>query len=367
MTARERFRRQMRFERVDHSVRWESWGFWGQTIARWRKEGLPEGASPEEYFGLDPRVYLEVASGMTALPYDPAFEQVVIERTEKHVVYRNAQGILMRERADHAGLSMPQWLDFPVKTRADWEKMRDERLDPDTPTRYPDWAAIHRKWDERACPLGLSIVGAYGTPRNLFGEERLALVYYDDPDFVHEIMKWWVWFYKRLISNVTANLPGIDYVFLWEDMAYKTGPLISPAFVKRFMIPYYEELIDHIYACDIPTVLLDTDGNAEALLDLFLEAGIRALIPLEVAADMEPTKIRKRYGRRLALAGGIDKRAVAEGGEAMRREVMRKVPDLLKDGGYIPAEDHSTPPDTPFENFRAFVELLRELGDKYGA
>ena len=98
MTARERFRRQMRFERVDHSVRWESWGFWGQTIARWRREGLPEGASPEEYFGLDPRVYLEVASGMTALPYDPAFEQVVIERTEKHVVYRNAQGILMRER-----------------------------------------------------------------------------------------------------------------------------------------------------------------------------------------------------------------------------------------------------------------------------
>lgn len=366
MTSRERFRRQMRFERVDHPVRWESWGFWGQTVARWRKEGLPADVNPETYFGLDPRVYLEVKSGMTALPYDPAFERQEIERTDNHVVYRNAQGILLKERTDHAELSMPQWLEFPVYTRADWERIRDERLDPDTRSRYPNWDEIHRKWGNRECPLGLSICGAYGTPRNLFGEDRLALVYYDDPDFIHDIMRWWVSFYKRLISTVTTNFDGIDYVFLWEDMAYKTGPLISPAFVKRFMIPYYEEMIDHIHACGIPTVLLDTDGNAEVLLDLFVSAGIEALIPLEIAADMEPQDIRKRYGHRLALAGGIDKRAVATGGDHMRKEVLRKVPALLQDGGYIPAEDHSTPPDTPFDNFRAFVELLRELGEKYG-
>ena len=90
------------------------------------------------------------------------------------------------------------------------------------------------------------------------------------------------------------------------------------------------------------------------------------MCPFEIAAGMEPLPIRKRYGHRLAMIGGIDKRAVAEGGDAMRSEVMRKVPPLLQDGGYVPCIDHATPPDTSFANHRAYVELVRELGEKYG-
>ena len=366
MSPRERFVRQMRFERVDRPFHWETLAFWEETVERWWREGLPPGMRPEQYFQMEGIVYLPVNCGFTGLPYDPPFERVDLERTERTITYRNSSGIVLRQRIDHPSMSMPQWIKFPVETRADWERIRDERLDPDKPSRYPDWDEMHRRFDDRDFPLGLTLCGAYGTPRNCFGEEKLAYVYYDDPELIHEIMRWWLEFYTRVITNVTRNFPGLDFVLLWEDMAYKTGPLISPAFVRRFMYPYYEHLIAHINSCGIDVILLDTDGNAEVLVELFLEAGVNAMCPFEIAAGMEPLPIRKRYGHRLAMIGGIDKRAVAEGGEAMKKEVMRKVPPLLQDGGYIPCIDHATPPDTSFENHRAYVELVRELGEKYG-
>ena len=366
MTARERFLRQMRFQRVDYPVRWETLGFWGETVTRWRQEGLPDDIGPEEYFGMDGRIYLPVNCGFTNLPYDPPFEHKELERTERSVVYQTEAGIVMRQRADKAELSMPQWLRFPVQTRKDWEDMRDNRLDPDTPSRYPDWNDLHAQFDDRVDPLGLTICGAYGTPRNLFGEERLAYVYYDDPDLIHDIMQWWLRFYSRVVSIVTEHFPEIDYIMLWEDMAHKTGPLISPEFVRQFMIPYYEPLIDHIKSCGIDIIWLDTDGNAEVLMDLFVNAGVNAMCPFEIAAGFEPLPVREKYGDRLAIIGGVDKRAVTEGGDVMRKEVMRKVPQLLEGGGCIPGIDHATPPDTPMDHHREFVDLIRELGMKYG-
>ncbi|MDP6124220.1 MAG: uroporphyrinogen decarboxylase family protein [Candidatus Latescibacteria bacterium] len=366
MDTRERFLRQMRFERVDRPLRWETLGFWGETITRWRKEGLSEDVLAHDYFEMEKWAYLPVNSGFTMLPLDPTFEHKELERDDKYVVYQDRYGIVRRQSATHPERSMPQWLKFPIETPADFETMRKNQLDPDVSTRYPDWAEMHEDYYDRDYPLGMTVCGAYGTPRNCFGEERLAYVYYDDPDLIHEIMRWWLDFYTRLITRVTDNFEGLDFILLWEDMAHKTGPLISPDFVKRFMMPYYEPLNDHIKSCGIPVIWLDTDGNADSLLDMFVGSGVDAICPFEIAAGMEPQNARKRFGNKLALLGGVDKRAVAEGGDAMKKEVMRKVPALLESGGYVPGIDHATPPDTSFDDHRAFVDLVRELGQKYG-
>ncbi len=82
---------------------------------------------------------------------------------------------------------------------------------------------------------------------------------------------------------------------------------------------------------------------------------------VEVAAGNDAVAMRKKYGKDLIIAGTIDKRALIKGKEAIREEVMSKVPFLLEQGGYFPSVDHAVPPDLPFENYCYYINLMREV------
>ena len=82
--------------------------------------------------------------------------------------------------------------------------------------------------------------------------------------------------------------------------------------------------------------------------------------PLEVAANSDAVKLRKEYGQSLILMGNIDKRALSKTKKEVEEEVMKKVPVLLKEGGYIPSIDHSVPPDISLDNFQYYLSLLKK-------
>jgi len=359
MNSRERFLKVCNFEQVDHPPRWDCLGFWSATVERWWNEGLPRGVPPEQYFEMDRRENVPVNSGSTSCGYSPAFERQVLEEDERTITYRDGDGIIKRERKDGAEFSMPQFLTFPVSNRQDWEEIK-WRLDPASPERYPDWEEVRNRYADRDFPLDVVICGAYGLPRNLLGEEHLAYMYYDDPGLIHDIAEHWVEFYKGIFDRTLLN-QDVDCVLIWEDMAFKSGPLIGPKLFEEFMLPYYKEVISRIRSYGVQHVMVDSDGNNWQLLDLFVEAGVNVFLPLEIAAGMEPVEIREKYGRKLVLWGGIDKRVLSKDKAAIEHELMRKVPQLIDYGGYIPGIDHTVPPDVPFENYKFYTELLREL------
>jgi uroporphyrinogen decarboxylase len=94
---------------------------------------------------------------------------------------------------------------------------------------------------------------------------------------------------------------------------------------------------------------------------LFIESGFNATYPVEVAAGNDIIAFRQRFGSQMAYTGGIDKRALAAGGEALRSEVLRVVPPLLELGGFIPSVDHAVPPDISWQNFIEYSRLLAQL------
>ena len=155
----------------------------------------------------------------------------------------------------------------------------------------------------------------------------------------------------------------VDTVRLWEDMAYKNGPMISPDMFKKFMIPRYKRLTDLLRSNGVDVLYFDSDGNIEKLIPILLnECGVNFHWPLECAAGMDAVALRKKYGKDLILGGNIDKLVFAKGKDAIREEVMSKVPFLLETGGYFPSLDGDIPPDISLENFRYFINLLREIG-----
>jgi uroporphyrinogen decarboxylase len=73
---------------------------------------------------------------------------------------------------------------------------------------------------------------------------------------------------------------------------------------------------------------------------------------------MDPTAVRRQFGRNLRLWGGVDKRAVAKGAREMASRSTAT-------GGSSPTAassmlDHSAPPDIPFANYRYFMQQLRK-------
>ena len=237
-------------------------------------------------------------------------------------------------------------------------------LDHDAPNRYPEyWDYLKRCYRQRDFPLGIQAGSYYGWIRNWVGMENLALWYYDDPELVHDMTEYIADFVLRVIRRALDEIPDIDYGSVWEDMAMKTGPLISPKLFREFMMDPLNRVTGTLNEYGIKIIMVDSDGKVDELIPLWLEAGVNLVYPLEVAADCDAVRYRKRFGKDVLLMGNIDKRALREGctRQDIETEVMSRVPDLVKEGGFSPMVDHAVPPDVPFENFRYYNHLIREV------
>ena len=368
MNGRERFLGMLSFAPVDRGFNFEL-PLWGQTFDRWHQEGMPEDVhigdlmAGCEFFQIDRIGYLP----LNVVAMMPAFEEEVLEEDERYIVKRFADGHITRAlkegTAHGTRLSMDQYLSFPVSDRASWEEVK-RRYNPHSPARYPQWREdVKRCLAGRNYPLAATHNGCFGLYsflRRLLGTELACTIFYDDPVLAEEMLDYLT---DYLIEILHPALDGVesDFFNYFEDFSYKAGPLIGPRIFRQFLLPRYRRINDLLHSHGVRHIWLDSDGNSEVLIPLFIEAGITCHWPLERASDMDPLKIRAKYGHDLALAGGIDKRALARGRKAIEEELYHHVPQLLEDGGYIPTLDHAFPPDISYDNFLYYLELKRKL------
>ena len=356
MTDRERFLNVMNYRPVDRCVYGVCTGAWPETIERWKAEGYDPDEEP--LFETDRWEW----QSRWFFP-NPPFDRQVVEEDERTVLYVNHEGILMRERKDQPFSSMPQFVRFPVQTREDFRQFWRERMQPDLSARLgPDYAQKLSAYRDRDFPLIVIADrwgGFFGALRNLTGVERLCMLFYDHPAFVEEMMDAFADFIIAMMDGILEHT-DVDVFGFWEDMGYKTGPLISPDMVRRYMLPRYRRVVEFVRSRGVKLISLDSDGDISSLIPLWLDAGINVLYPFEAQCGMDVVEIRREYGKDLRLWCGIDKRALAWGPDAIDCELERVRP-LIEEGGYVPAPDHSLPPDVPFANYRYYMERLRQI------
>lgn len=364
MNARERFIATCKFEPVDRPFRMETIGFWPETIKRWHREGLPDWAEELTalvHFGMDLRMIIHLGDFENPC-LCPAFEEEVIEESDKYRIKRAPAGSVIREFTDGTS-SIPEFMEFPVKDMRSFEEMR-WRLDPSLTERLgSDWDYSSGAYNESELPVFVYTCGLFGLARHLLGFENLMYAYFDSPELIHAIGEQWVKLCTAFLEKVASTVK-IDAIDFWEDMAYRNGPMIGPETFKEFMSPYYKRVIDCARSVGVDVLEVDSDGDINPLIPLFVDAGVNMLYPFEVQAGMDILKVREQYGKRLAILGGLDKRKLALDFDAIREEVESKVPSMLKQGGYIPSLDHNVPPDVSLENFEYYLKLVREIGER---
>lgn len=363
MTPRERFLAAVNFETTDRPMRWETIGFWDETITRWHGEGLSPDITDDiamhfhEAFDLQAPLII----GSHEHPgYEPLFSEEIIEENERYIIKRDFTGSTVKVFADGTS-TIPAFLESPVKNRRDWEEIK-WRLDPGNPYRLEKWEPFIDLAQQQPWPFIVYATGLFGTLRQLFGFENLMYAYFEQPELIHDISQHWVTLWKGILESV-AGKKRPDCVHLWEDMCGRNGPLISPKMFDLFMTPYYTELIEFFReGLQIPVVSVDTDGDCTKIIPHFVQGGVNLIWPFEVRAGMDVLKVREQWPHQFAIWGGIDKTTLARGKKEIEAEVMRVVPQMLKKRGYIPALDHTVPPDVSYENWIYYRDLVRELG-----
>jgi uroporphyrinogen decarboxylase len=363
ITQRERFIETARFGKPDRAFILPPWT-WQSAVARWTAEGMPAGVDLPEYFGTDRErgVPLQMQG-----PYGPhlvpPLERRVLSETEEYVIVRDEEGNTLKLFRDDPLQSMPAWIEYPMQGRADWEALIKPRLDATAPGRRPageTWDRFVGQARERRDPLGIWCGSFYGWPRSLMGVERISLMFFDDPPLIHEMCNHIADFVIEAVEPILSEL-SLDFAYIWEDMAGKAGPLCSPAMYRKFMLPPLKRVTDMLHSHGVDIIIVDSDGNNDVLIPLWLEAGVTGLRPFEIAAACDPVATRRQYGKRLVIQGGIDKRPLAQGPAAIEREVLSKVPWLCLQGGYFPQVDHLVPPDVSLANYRYYAALIRKV------
>ena len=369
MTHLERFLNVMEYRPVDRLPNWE-YGAWGQTIERWKQEGLNVDAMhwdmitgvPELH--LDPREYIHIDTSL-----NPPFEVEVLERTDRHEIIRSPKGIVTKALIEGTmrgtRMSMDQYLSWPVTCQEDFDALK-KRLDPTEPRRLDlYWEQFRLEgWKRRTHPLVLgencTTLGFYWRMRDWMGTENLSYAFYDDPDLVHDMCN----FHADFLIEVTRPIldkVAPDFMFVNEDMAMKNGPLLSPELYREFIFPHMRRLVEVVKSKGVKYVVVDSDGNPEPLIPLLMEAGVDAIWPMERASEgTDPLFLRKKYGRDLRLWGGIDKREIAKGRDAIDAHLRSLIP-LVEDGGFIPTIDHTIPPDVSLDTFWYYMEKKEQL------
>jgi uroporphyrinogen decarboxylase len=189
--------------------------------------------------------------------------------------------------------------------------------------------------------------------------------FYDMPEVVHDCMRAWLELADAVIALHQRHLT-LDELFLAEDICYNHGALISPEMMREFLFPYYKQLVANVRGRQIDRsrqlhVQVDTDGFAPAVIPLYQEAiGMDAMSPFEVAAGCDVVEVGRRHAR-LTIAGGIDKRILAAGPEAIDRELERILPPLVARGGYHPTCDHGVPHDVSYASYLHYRRRVLEL------
>lgn len=346
-------------------------GVWGQTRARWELEA-PERVrdfvwdwfSGETALDLDRREFIDID-----FDFIPPFHRQVIEETGEYLIARNSKGIttkaLKEGTAYGTRLSMDQYLEFPVRAPADFPAVKD-RLVAAVPARYP--ADLDRRidrWRERDFPLVLgrncAANGFYWRAREFMGTEALSYAWYDYPELMHEMMEFFADFIIETSRPVLEKVQ-VDYFVLNEDMSMKGGPLLGPDTFRTFIFPHLKRLVEFFRAHGTRYIAVDSDGDPTALIPLLLDAGVDTLWPIERASGVSPQEWRRRFGKSLRLWGGVDKRILSRGRDAVRRHLREFIP-LIEEGGFIPTVDHTVPPEVSWEDFAGYMGLKRALLD----
>ncbi|MBN1639750.1 MAG: hypothetical protein JXA09_00850 [Anaerolineae bacterium] len=357
-------------------------GYWDETLELWAAQGHISQEEARAWRDGNPTDTLIAAklgfdlnwnncfSPQTGLrpPIESKVLEVLPDGTRKVL---DGNGAVVLQKDDATGI--PAEIDHILKGREAWEETFLPRLQY-TPERvwdalvntgtellrFGDEGLAYLRAGEWDTPLGLHCGSLYGVIRNWLGLVGSAYLLVDDEPLFDEIIDTVGKLCYRCTKAALETGAHFDFAHFWEDISFRSGPLINPAVFRAKVGPHYKRITDLVHGYGIDIISLDSDGKIDDLIPVWFDNGVNTMFPIEVGtwrASIAPW--REKYGRGLLGVGGVDKKAFMRDYAAVDDEIERLKP-LVELGGYLPCPDHRLPPDAKWENIQYYCERMRE-------
>ncbi len=211
---------------------------------------------------------------------------------------------------------------------------------------------------------GMKIIAVLGklftAAWQLMGLENFCMMMYDNPQLIDALV--------GRIGNIQIKalekiirMETVGAVWLADDIAYRTGTMMSIPWLKEKLFPFYRQMADICRAADKP-IIYHSDGNLMEMLDTIIETGFDALHPIE-SESMDIYEVRKKVQKKLCLVGNICVHSLAtETPEEIKELVKDRIINLGHQGAYCVGSSNSVPNWVPLENYKAMLAASAEFG-----
>jgi len=267
-------------------------------------------------------------------------------------LYRNEWGVVRQYGAQI--VSMPK--EGPIKRPEDLDRYAPPS--PDDPMRYEELGRLLARFKGRTL-VGIHLHDVFNYPYYLRGMQQLFLDMYDRPEIVHRLVRISV-DHDLAIARRAVRM-GADFVLLGDDFGAGSGPLVSPAHFREFFLDGFREIVQGIKDTGA-FVVKHCCGNITSLLPMLVDAGIDALHPLDAAAGMDIAAVKRDYGDRICVIGGIDCGDPLSNWpvDRLERLVEETVARLAPGGGWILSSSNTLHRSVKVENYLAMVRTARK-------
>ena len=248
MTGKERMERILRHEPVDRVGLYEH--FWNDTQKAWTEQGhLRPGENMADHFGFDMDECW--AFDMTA---DLDFVPEVVAETEDTITFLDGNGAVLKRHKLHD--STPEHVDFTVREREDWEKVKPLLLKPDQRRiAFESYRRVQEECRKAGRFFVWSGVNVLECMHPLCGHENMLAGMALDPDWVRDMAMT----YARLIVELQKILfeeeGPPDGVWYYEDMGYKGSPFMSPKMYCEILQSAHRYTIDYARSLGLPVIM----------------------------------------------------------------------------------------------------------------
>lgn len=218
---------------------------------------------------------------------------------------------------------------------------------------------------DRLLPSGMKVFAHVGKVFNaawwLMGLETFAIALAEDPDLVARVFEKVCAIQGRVVEHLLDH-PSLGMIWHSDDLAYKSGLMVSPAIFRRYVFPFYTRMNRECRARDI-LCSFHSDGDINAVLEDIIAAGFDALNPLEPPV-MDIVALKRSLAGRITLIGNIDLAYTLTLGTPadVEAEVKERIRVLAPGGGYCLSSANSIPDYVPFDNFLAMRDAWLTYG-----